>query len=198
MGRINKQQMGPLYHLRRFQDTIQVSSPSFVSSDKSESIFLPVTARRDCGTSPETGSGKGTRSGNSRFLFPVISCSKKEQKVTPSNRSFFAKSIHKETTIQDGDSQFSTTIGLSFLFLFRNLYCGYLLECLIEVNETSAHQSFYSEIRRLILELNLWVRYLVPRLQLSIQQHFSVYLRELCIFNLTKRKIVIFHRTTTK
>ena len=34
MGRINKQQMGPLYRSRQFQGTIQVNSPSFVSSDK--------------------------------------------------------------------------------------------------------------------------------------------------------------------
>ena len=112
MGRNNKQQMCPLYRSRRFQDTIHVNSHSLVSSDKSESIFLPVTTRRDFGTSPETGSGKGTRSGNSRFVFPVISCSKKERKVTSSNRSFSAKSIHKETTFQDGDSQFCTTIDI--------------------------------------------------------------------------------------
>ena len=111
MGRIDKQQMGPLYHSRRFQDTIQVNSPSFVSSDKSESILLPVTMR-DCGSSPEMGSGKGTRSGNSRSLFPVISCPEKKWKVMSGNRSFSAKSIHKETTIQDGDSQVSTTIHI--------------------------------------------------------------------------------------
>ena len=64
MWRINKQQMGPLYCSKRFQDTIQVNSPFFVTSGKSESIFLPVTMRRDRRTSPEMGSGKGTRSGN--------------------------------------------------------------------------------------------------------------------------------------
>ena len=104
--------MGLLHRSRRFQDTIQVKSPSFVSSDKSESIFLRVTARRDHGTSTETGSGKGTRSRNTRFLFPAISCSKKEWKVTSSNRASSAKSIHKETTIQDGDSQVSKTIDI--------------------------------------------------------------------------------------
>ena len=85
---------------------------SFVSSDKSESIFLPVSTRRDRGTSPETVSGKGTRSGNFRFLFPVIFCSKNERKVTSGSSSFSAKSIHKETIIQDGDSQFCTTIDI--------------------------------------------------------------------------------------
>ena len=44
--------------------------------------FFLVIMRRDCGTSPETGSGKGTRFGNSQFLFPGISCPEKEWKVT--------------------------------------------------------------------------------------------------------------------
>ena len=88
MGRINKQQMGPLYRLRQFQDTIQVNSPSIVSSNKSQSFFLPVTRTRDRRSSPEMGGGKGTGSGNSRLLFLAISCTKKERKVTSSNRSF--------------------------------------------------------------------------------------------------------------
>ena len=96
VGRINKQQMGPLYHYRRFQDTIQVYSPSFLSSDKSESVFFPVTARRDLRTSPEMGSGKGTSSGNSWFLFLLVPCTKKEWKVMSGNRSFADKSIHKK------------------------------------------------------------------------------------------------------
>ena len=112
MGRINTQQTGPLYRSRRFQDTIQINSPSFLISSKSESVFLPVFMRRDFATSPETGSGKGTSFRNSRFLLPAISCPEKEQKVTSSNRSFPAKSIHKETTIQDGDSQVSMTIDI--------------------------------------------------------------------------------------
>ena len=112
MRRVNKQQMGPLYHSKRFQDTIQVNPSSFSSSGKSESVFLPVTTRRDRRTSPETGSGKGTRSGNSRFLFLAISHPKKEWKVTSGNRSVYTKSIHKETTFQDGDSQVSKTINI--------------------------------------------------------------------------------------
>ena len=67
---------------------------------------------RNNGTSPERGSGKGSRSGNSRFLFLAISCPKKERKVTSSNRSFPTKSVHKETTIQDGDSEVSMTIDI--------------------------------------------------------------------------------------
>ena len=44
--------------------------------------------RRDHRTSSEMGSGKSTRFRNSRFLFPVIPCTKKRRKVTSSNRSF--------------------------------------------------------------------------------------------------------------
>ena len=72
------------------------------------SIFFPITARRDFRTSPETGRGKGTRARNSRVFFPpVIPCTKKERKVTPGNRSFTVKSVHYETTLQNGDSQIS-------------------------------------------------------------------------------------------
>ena len=105
MGRI-------LSIIRDEADTIQVNSPSFVSSDKSESIFLPVIMRRNSGTSPETGSGKGTRSRISWLLFLAISCPKKERKITSSNRSYSTKSVHKETTIQDGDSQVPMTIDI--------------------------------------------------------------------------------------
>ena len=112
MGRFNMQQLGPLYRSRQFQDTIQINFLSFISSNKSVSIFLPVITRRNCRTSPKTGSGKGTKSGKSRFLFLAISCPKKERKVTSSNGSFSTKSVHQETTIQDGDSQVSTTINI--------------------------------------------------------------------------------------
>ena len=55
--------------------------------------------------------------GTPGFLFPAVSCcektkTKKNRKVMSSNRSFSAKPIHKETTIQDGDSQVSTTIDI--------------------------------------------------------------------------------------
>ena len=42
LGRIDRQQVGPLYRLKRVQDPIQVSSSPIGHSDKSESIFLPV------------------------------------------------------------------------------------------------------------------------------------------------------------
>ena len=76
-----------------------------------ESIFLPVIARRDRTTSQETGSGKGTESENFRSLFLAIPSAKKERKVMPSNRSFFTKSVYKQTTFQDGDSQVSKTVN---------------------------------------------------------------------------------------
>ena len=99
-----------LYHSKRVQDPIQVSSSPIGSYDKSESIFLPVITRRDWRTSQETGSGKSTKSGNSRLLFLAIPSAKKEWKVTPSNRSFFTKSVYKQTPFQAGDSQASKTI----------------------------------------------------------------------------------------
>ena len=89
------------------------STPPLSIVPMSESIFLPVITRSNNGTSPETGSGKGTRSGNSRFLFPAISCPEKERKVTSCNRSFSFESQHKETAIQNGDSQVSKTIDTS-------------------------------------------------------------------------------------
>ena len=122
VGRINLKQMGPVHCPGRFQDTVQFDSPSVYSSDKSESTFLPVITRRNNGTSPETGSGKGTRSGNSWFLFPTISCSQKEQKVTSCNRSFSVESVYKELTIQNGDKSvlvddWSVTIDLTDAYL---------------------------------------------------------------------------------
>ena len=106
MGRIDRQEVGPLYRLKRVQNPIQVSSSLIGSSDKSESIFLPVITRRDRRTSQEVDSGKGMESGNSRFLFPAISSAKKERKVTPSNRSFFTKSVYKQTAFQEETFKF--------------------------------------------------------------------------------------------
>ena len=83
MGRINKQQMGPLFRSRRFQYTIHVNSLAFVSSDKSQSIFLLVTMRRDPGTSPEMGSGKGIRSGTPGYYSRLFLVPKKNGKLCP-------------------------------------------------------------------------------------------------------------------
>ena len=111
MGKIDRQQVGPLYRPKRVQDPIQVSSSPIGCSDISESIFLPVIARRDCTTSQEMGSGKGTESWNSWFLFPAIPSAKTERKVMPSNRSFLTKSVYEQTAFQDGDSQVSKTMA---------------------------------------------------------------------------------------
>ena len=83
VGRINSKQMGPLYHPRKFQDPIQLVSPTIYSSDKSESVFLPLIMRRNIVTSPATGSGKGTRSGNSRFLLLAIFCTQRTETYIP-------------------------------------------------------------------------------------------------------------------
>ena len=61
--------MGPLYHMKRIQDTIHQNSSFVTCSDKNESILPPVSQRRDRKPSQQTGSGKGTESGNSRLLF---------------------------------------------------------------------------------------------------------------------------------
>ena len=125
--------MGPFYRTKKLQDTIQLDSPSFY---KSESMFLPVITRRDNGTSPEMGSGKGTRSRNSRFLFPAISCPKKERKVTSCNRPFSVESIHDETTILNGDSQVITTINTS-----QRLGCLHRSDrCLFTCSDSSSIQ----------------------------------------------------------
>ena len=154
MGRINTQQMGPHYHSRWFQDTIQVNSPSFVSSDKSESIFLLVITRRNNGTSPEMSSGKGTRSRNSWFLFRAISCTEKERNAIFGNRSFFAKSVHKETTIQDGDSQVSTTIDIG-----QRLGCLHRPDrCLSTRSDSSSIQEVSSVyVQRSGMSLSPWI-----------------------------------------
>ena len=132
--------MGPLYRWKQFQDTIQVNSSPVVSSDKAESIFLTVTSMRDQNSSPEMGSGKGTRLGNSWLLLPTISCTKKEWEVTSSNRSFFTKPIYKETTIQDGDSQVSKTLDCD-----QRLGCLHRLDrCLSSCSNSSAIQKISS------------------------------------------------------
>ena len=109
MGGNNRQQIGPLYRTKRIQDTIHQNSSFVISSDQNESILLPFSQRKDRKPSQQTGSGKGRESGNSRLLFPDIPCAKKERKVTFDNRPFFIKPIHRETSIQNGNSQIGKT-----------------------------------------------------------------------------------------
>ena len=108
MGGNNRQQMGPLYRTKRIQDTIHQNSSFVICSDQNESI-LPVSQRRDRKSSQQTGSGKGTESGNSPLLFPDIPCAKKEQKVSFNIRPVFIKPLHRETSIQNGNSQIGKT-----------------------------------------------------------------------------------------
>ena len=105
----NRQQMGTLYRTKRIQDTIHQNSSFVICSDQNESILLPVSQRRDRKPSQQTGSGKGTESGNSRLLFPDIPCAKNERNVTFDNKPFFIKPIHRETSIQNGNSQIGKT-----------------------------------------------------------------------------------------
>ena len=72
--------MCPLYRTKRIQDTIHQNSSFVICSDQNESILLPVSQRRDRKSSQQTGSGKGTESGNSRLLFPHILVPKKNGK----------------------------------------------------------------------------------------------------------------------
>ena len=101
--------MGPLYRTKRFQDTIHQNSSFVICSDQNESILLPVSQRRDRKSSQQTGSGKGTESGNSRLLFPDFPCAKKERKVSFNIRPVFIKLLHRETSIQNGNSQIGKT-----------------------------------------------------------------------------------------
>ena len=79
MGKFDRQQMGPLSYSKRFQDTIQVDSSLIVSSNKTESIFLTVTLRRDQKRAVERVQNPGTSSFYSRiFLVP-----KKNRKLRP-------------------------------------------------------------------------------------------------------------------
>ena len=90
--------------------------------------------------SPKTGSGKSTRFGNSPLLLPAIPCTKKELKVTSSYRSFFTEPIHKETTIQDGDSQVRKTVDCE-----QRLGCLHRLDrCLFSCTDTSSIQKVSS------------------------------------------------------
>ena len=101
--------MGPLYRPKQIQDPLQVSSSLIGCSDKIESIF-PLLREEIAELLKKGVSGKGSESGNSQFLLPDIPCTEKERKVTTSNRSFTAKSVHKQTSFQNRDSQFSKAI----------------------------------------------------------------------------------------
>ena len=104
----------------------------------SQSSSPLLRSRRDQYPSPETGSGKGTRSGNSRLLLAAIPYTKKEREVTSSYRCFFT--IHKETAIQDGDSQVRKTIDCEQ----RLGYLHRLDRCLSPFSDTSSIQKVSS------------------------------------------------------
>ena len=59
------------------------------------------------------------------IFIPGYSCTEKERKVTTSSRPFLTKSVHKQTSFQDGDSQVSKTIdnGQRLGYLHRSDGC---------------------------------------------------------------------------
>ena len=103
MGRINTKQMGPLYRTKLFQDTIQFDHRLFLQLLREE--ITELLQKRAVEMIQDTGTPG--------FLFPAIPCPEKERKVTSCNRSFSVESLHKETTVQNDDSQVSTTIDTS-------------------------------------------------------------------------------------
>ena len=105
MGRIDRQQVGPLYRPKRVKIPFKSVPPLSVVP-----INLSQSSSPNRRTSKEMGSGKGSESGNSRILFLAIPSAKKERKVTPSNRSYLTKSVYKQRAFQDGDSQVSKKI----------------------------------------------------------------------------------------
>ena len=58
----------------------------------------------------KTGSGKGSESGNSQFLFLAIPGTQKERKVTSRNRPILTKPLYTQTALQNGDSQVGKTM----------------------------------------------------------------------------------------
>ena len=81
-----------------------------LSSVQNESILLPINERRDQNPSQQMGSGQGTESRNSRLLFPDISGSKKERKVTFNYRPLSIEPIHRETVFSNRVSQVCKTV----------------------------------------------------------------------------------------
>ena len=87
--------------------------------------------------SQQTGSGKGTESWNSRLLFPDIPCAKKEGKVSFNNRPVFIKPIHRETSIQNGNSQIGKTSDET-----------QRLGCLIDLTDAYLHVPIHHQSRK--------------------------------------------------
>ena len=83
MGRIDRQKVGPLYRPKRVQDPIQVSSSPIGSSDKSESIFLPVIARKDRRASQERAVERLQNPGTPSFYSRLFLVPKKNGKLRP-------------------------------------------------------------------------------------------------------------------
>ena len=113
MGRIDRQQVGPLYRPKRVQDPFQVSSSPIGRSDKSESIFLPVIwlLREEIAELLKQWDVESVRNpGTQDFYTRLFLVPKKNGKLRPVINIFFAKSVCKQTAFQDGVSQVSKTV----------------------------------------------------------------------------------------
>ena len=92
--------MGPLYRSRRFQDTILVNLLFLISLSYTSSPLLQ-----------EEIADRLQKWAVERYKIRKLPVS--QLFLVPKkngNRSFYTKSVHKETTIQDGDSQVNKTV----------------------------------------------------------------------------------------
>ena len=99
--------MGPLYRLRRFQDTIKVNSPSFVSSGKSSSpllreVFAELLQKR----AVERVQDPGTPG----FYFQLFLVPKKNGKLRPVIDLSLLNQYIRKKLFQDGDSQVNMSV----------------------------------------------------------------------------------------
>ena len=101
--------MGPLYRTKRIQDTIHQNSSFVICSDQNESILLPVSQRRDRKSSQQMGQWKGYRIRKLPAFIPGYSLCQKRTESSFNIRPVFIKPLHRETSIQNGDSQIGKT-----------------------------------------------------------------------------------------
>ena len=81
MGGNYRQQMGPLFHTTRIQDTIQQNSSFVICSDQNESILLPVSQRRDRKSSQHRAVERVQNPGTPGFYSRIFLVPKKNGKL---------------------------------------------------------------------------------------------------------------------
>ena len=109
MGGNNRQQIGPLYHTKRIQDTVHQNSSFVICSDQNDQSSCLFLREEIENLLNKRAVERVQNPVNSRLLFRDIPCAKKERKVTFDNRPFFIKLIHRKTSIQNGNSQIGKT-----------------------------------------------------------------------------------------